>query len=71
MSGIRKNPVAGKAEAVLQDYLLAKEEARNSGTPTAVTLRKWERRFHLKSGQLTNYLANRPRRKTPIPDPEY
>ena len=53
------------------DYDLAKEEAVGSGRPHTVTIRIWERRWKLKAGQLLNFRANLPRKKTPVPDMEW
>ena len=50
------------------DYEVAKNEAIMNRHSTAINVRTIERRWKLRPGQLVNFRANLPRKKTPVPD---
>jgi hypothetical protein len=59
-----------RKETANSDYQAAVEEARARGfNPPAMEF--FERKYGLKPNQLRHYRANRPRRKTPKPEPDY
>ena len=63
--------LTAKLAMVNADFEDAKSEAIQSATPHSVSIRIWEKRWKLKRGQLANFRANLPRKKTPLPDPIY
>jgi hypothetical protein len=50
------------------DYETSKVEARKAGHGHGVTVRMIERRWKVKAGQILNFRANLPRKKTLVPD---
>lgn len=62
--------MTGAKVAANDEYELACAEARGKGF-TSPAMEFFERKYGLKPNQLRWYRANKPRRKTPEPEPSY